>query len=935
MTLKTNFPSLTIPRPFMLPILTAIFSFCSFTLFAQTGGLSGVLTDASSGETLPGANIYMENTGIGTVTDLEGEYRLMNVPVGTHEVTFSYIGYETQIHEVEITENVDYKLNVQIGLDAVGLEEVVVTMQMLGQAKAINQQLNSDALVNVVSSDKMKELPDVNAAEAIGRLPGISVQRTGGEASKVVVRGLSPKLTAITINGVRIASTSGTDRSVNLSMIAPELLSSIEVYKSPTADMDGDAVGGIVNLGIAKAPMKPNASIRVSGGFSGLDKEFGNYKGSVDLSKRFLENKLGVYLKANYENMNRSSENISNTYLTDEGVDGDWPITSSNFTYNNRIINRIGSSFGADYQYGSGEIQAQGFYSLRKTDLRVNNDQLTDGTQLDHNPRHSKSDLSVFQGMLIGKQKLSFLEMDWTLAASQTNNDNYYDVEYTINELGGQEIVDKVFTTAEKFDQRTYDYSNAYLRTYEFNPDQTLQKNYTAALNFKSDFNLRGKLSGFVKFGGKYRSDDRTRSVDHLRVWRYYLGDEWNDEAVLNMLPDETVVGSTSGRKIMMENFAPGFELVDIWNGAYQMGPKMDDDYIDLFHERNHNVALANPNRTTPYLGYEVNETVAAGYFMMKLNYANWLSIIPGVRYEHSDNTYSGTYSSLSNDGTGSRKDTTTYQNYGELLPSLHVKVKPLDWFDVRLSAVKTISRPDYNMVTPRARIDLTNARLYRGNPDLKHLEAWNYDATLSFFSNKLGLFTIGGFYKKFDNYFNETDRVMGEEEARSAGLPVLVWEVREDYINFDDSKVYGIEVDMQTNVSSLRAPFNGIVLSANVSRLWSQTFQPLYEKVTVYDPGTRTWIVDVEQSYYKFDTTSLPDQTEWIMNFTIGYDFKGFSARISMIYQSRYLTGLGSSGEQVKTLSITGIRMTSSGLMPAFPKRSGIISRSWPILPT
>jgi TonB-dependent receptor len=368
------------------------------------------------------------------------------------------------------------------------------------------------------------------------------------------------------------------------------------------------------------------------------------------------------------------------------------------------------------------------------------------------------------------------------------------------------------------------------------------------------------------------------------------------------MLPDETIIGGTQ-RFIMMENFTPGYEMEGFWNDQYLTGPRFDMDYVDKFHERNKHVALANPNLTTPYEEYDLTETIAAGYVMMKLNYGKWLSIIPGVRYEHSDNTYSGTMSSLSNDGTGAKWDTTTYQNYGELLPSIHVKVKPLDWFDMRFSAVKTLSRPDYNMVTPRARIDVTNAALYRGNPDLKHLEAWNYDATFSFFSNKLGLFTIGGFYKHFDNYFSETDRVMGEDEARAAGLPVMVYEVKEDYINFDDSKVYGIEVDMQTNFSYLRAPFNGIVLSANVSRLWSQTFQPLYEKITVYDPGTRTWIVDVEQSYYKYDTTSLPDQTEWIANFTIGYDFKGFSARFSMIYQSSYLRGLGSSGEAGKNI--------------------------------
>lgn len=223
-----------------------------FSLNAQSGEVSGVLSDGTSGELLPGANIYIEGIGMGTVTNLAGEYKLMNIPEGTHTVSFSYIGYVEQKKDITIQGGESVKLDILMAYDAVNLEEVVVTTQLLGQARAMNRQLNSDAMVNVVSSDKIKELPDVNAAEAIGRLPGISVQRVGGEANKVVVRGLSPKLTAVTINGIRVPSTSGTDRSVNLSMIAPELLSSIEVFKSPTADMDGDAIGGIVNLGVMK-----------------------------------------------------------------------------------------------------------------------------------------------------------------------------------------------------------------------------------------------------------------------------------------------------------------------------------------------------------------------------------------------------------------------------------------------------------------------------------------------------------------------------------------------------------------------------------------------------------------------------------------------------------------------------------------------------------
>ena len=871
--------------------------FLTSSLLAQTGGLSGEVRDASTGETLPGANIYLVGSGIGTVTNNEGEYNLLNVPQGTHEVYISYVGYTPQTHEVEVSRGSVAVLDVNLEYDAVGLEEVVVTVQLLGQARAVNQQLNSDALVSVVSSDKIKELPDVNAAEAIGRLPGISVQRTGGEANKVVVRGLSPKLTAVTINGVRVPSTSGTDRSVDLSMVSPELLSSIEVFKSPTADMDGDAIGGIVNLGVMKAPLKPVATVQANAGFSGLDNSFGNYKGSVDLSRRFFGNKLGLLLKANYERMNRSSENISIGYNNDPGADGPWPVTSTTFTDNVRLIDRVGATLGLDYDYGSGEVIGQLFYSLRKSDLKINSNALGD-SYVDHLPRHSKTNLSVLQGMINGKQRLSFMEIDYVLASSNSLSDNYYDIEVLINEYGGIDAQGDVFSAKEKLDQRTHRYDNAWLRETNWSPEDTRQQNYTAAINFKIDYNLPGRLSGFLKFGGKYRYDERVRNIDYYRIFQYYLNDNENDEAVANMLPLETVVGGTTGRKIMMENFMLDNESLDIWGGEYIVSPLMDMDYLDLWYERQAGTLSRYPDVTQPYNEYEVVESVSAGYLMTKINYGSWFTFIPGVRYEYSDNQYLGYISSLAMDGSGTLRDTTTFRNYGVLLPSFHMKIQPLSWFDLRLSAVKTLSRPDYDMITPRARIDLTNGRLFRGNPDLKHAEAWNYDAMLSFFSNKLGLFTVGGFYKHFNDYFNETDRVMSAEEARANGYPVAVYDVNEDYINFDDSEVYGFEIDLQTNLSYLPSPFNGIVLNANVSRLWSKTFVPLYFKVTKYDPALRRNVVDIENSYYEYKETTLPDQTEWISNLTIGYDFKGFSARISLIYQSAYLRGLSSAGE-------------------------------------
>lgn len=238
--------------------------------------------------------------------------------------------------------------------------KVVVSAQRLGQNAAINQRLNSDALVNVVSRDAIRELPDINAAEAIGRLPGISLTRSGGEGSKVILRGLDPKFAAVSINGVKQPGTdlaSGADRSVDLSNISPEMLSGIEIFKSPTADMDGDAIAGVVNLVISKAPDLPKNQFRLYGGYNNLNSTFKDFKGSWDFSRRFMDKKLGVMAQANYDQKDRSAQGITRSYHTpDNNKPEELFINSVTLINREQITKRYGVSAFLDYQFENAGI---------------------------------------------------------------------------------------------------------------------------------------------------------------------------------------------------------------------------------------------------------------------------------------------------------------------------------------------------------------------------------------------------------------------------------------------------------------------------------------------------------------------------------------------------------------------------------------------------
>lgn len=904
------------------------FMFLLISISAQNSELFGILRDQSTKETLPGATILIQGTSYATISDIEGKYRIRNIKNGQYNVIASYIGFKSQSSSILFADGEEKELNIELSIDAISIGEVEISAQLLGQKKAINQQLNADALVNVVSSDKIEELPDVNAAEAIGRLPGISVSRSGGEANKVTIRGLSPKLTNITVNGVRIAPTSNSvtsaDRSVDLSTISSDLLSTIEVYKAPTADMDGDAIGGTVNLGVAKAPDRDLLKIKAQSGYNAFVDELSNYKGTIDYGKRFFDKQLGILAQGTYEKTNRTSQTISNSYNMDYvETDERWPLTSVRIQEDLRIINRIGGSLTLDYDYKTGSVAAQGFYTQKDGETKTNHERIYYGSEVRHYPRYTQSKLQTSQGILSGEQRLGPITANWTLAHSSTLNDNYYDVELYLQELGGSVGSNQTsYEVEDLINSRTYNYGKGHLAQYVVEPENSSHKNTTAALDLEHKFNWGDKISFLLKGGGKYSSDTRMSDHDYMYNPSYYLKQQAYNDAI--QLWSEAGHGDlliNNDGLIAMENFYTPNSGTAIWQNTYELAPYITSDALKEWNKAEESTLYK--NMAEDFRKYDLVEKVYAGYIMMKFKYSDWLTFIPGLRYEQSDNNYNGYYSSIVQNtvgGTGVVEsgevmDTSSTQNYGVYLPSFHLKIKPTNWFDLRLSAVKTLARPDYTMVVPKTRVNTKEDLIWRGNPNLKHAEAWGYDATASFFSNSLGLFSIGVFYKQFDNYFARIDGYdISATEAMALGFAEKGYHIEENYQNFDGSEVYGFEIDLQTNLSFLPAPYNGIVVGANLTRLWSKTYVPKYDPVSVERVG-RTYVYTYDTTGYMYESV-LPDQVEIAGNLMLGYDQGGFSCRVSLVAQSASLRSLGTETlnvDKFKNYSDSYVRLDAS----------------------
>jgi hypothetical protein len=148
------------------------------------GIIKGTVTDSLTGKPLPGANIFLSETSLGAASNLEGEYRILMIPSDRYELIVSFIGYQKKTVSVNVQPNATIIVDIKLNYETLTGETIVVTAQAVGQLAAINQQLSSRIITNIVSKARIEELPDANAAESVGRLPGVSIIRDAGEGTK-------------------------------------------------------------------------------------------------------------------------------------------------------------------------------------------------------------------------------------------------------------------------------------------------------------------------------------------------------------------------------------------------------------------------------------------------------------------------------------------------------------------------------------------------------------------------------------------------------------------------------------------------------------------------------------------------------------------------------------------------------------------------------
>lgn len=888
--------------------------------------VSGVVVDASSGSVLPGANVYLVDTGLGSATNLEGEYTITNVPPGVYTIKFKYIGYQEFQKDIRVQYGQPLTVNAELSFAALEGDVVTVTAQAQGQMAAINQQLASSTIKNVVAADRIQEIPDVNAAESVGRLPGISIVRSGGEGQKVSIRGMSPKYNVMMVNGVRMQSTDRDDRSVDLNMISSNMLSGIEVTKALTADMDADAVGGTVNLRLKGADPGWHGKFMMQGGYGSIQNNYDNYKISGSLSNRFFKDMLGVVVTANMERVDRSSDILSANYNINEESDKDelgyskldlGEVTLRDVATKRK---RPGAGLILDYQLPAGKLLYHGFISrLSEHQLAMSNALPVDQELLSAYVIERDINNTVMSQALQGEYRIGQMDLDFSLHQSISKQDRPGDLQLNVGTGHGLSI-DSDLMIEEAYNATPNEYlssvtvNNNKLAVNEmFNMKRdVVESERMAQGNLSIPYKFNNKLTGNIKFGFKYGVTERENDETHYVV-AFESGS--NGYEFMQMLPElwpELGVDASDWEEYFKAthfedpdydegNYLSGKEAVDglFWTGSFDKLRHLDNlaENQDIYVMD----GLASTSRR-----FDMTETLTAFYISTELNIGRRITLQPGVRYE----SFKTDYLAYKGIQTGWRvwdyfsEPVTSTRKKEHWFPQIHLRVKPFDWFDIRLASTRSLIRPDYRAYSPYSYYAGASSEpsLQIGNININPSISENLDLYCSVYNNSIGLFTVGVFYKEIDNIitplrFHTSDNEDIDNQYELGGVNTIV----NTWVNVDDKPtiVRGFELDWQTNFWYLPSVFKGLVLNVNYTKLFSETVYPYdvfyKDPNNIFAPG-----VFVDSSR----TARMPHQPDDVLNMTLGYDIGGFSARLSFLYQGDML---GTSGSDAVAGNIRG----------------------------
>ncbi len=862
-----------------------IYLFIVFGALAQNGSgiVSGKIIDREGNLSLPGATVTLDGGHRYTISNQIGYYEFLNVPKGTYQVTVQYLGFEPHSLEATVEVGKNTKLDFIMSSDLESLDEVVLTGQSLrGQAKALNQQKNNQNITNVISSDQVGRFSDANVGDALKRVPGITVQNDQGEARSLIIRGLAPELNSVTLNGDRIPSAEGENRNVQMDLIPSDMISTIEVNKTLTPDMDADAIGGSVNLVTRASPNGERISTTLAGGYSPI-REKGNYTTGLVYGNRFLDNKLGAVFSASYNNNSFGSDNIEAEWK--EGKNGQVFIGEKDIRKYD--VQRIRRSFALalDYNIDSNNTlflnsmynwrdDRENRYRVRYRKIKPiydDHDNIT-GFSGDirretkggiDNSRNKNTRLEEqrVQNYSVGGQHLinSKLDLDWQVnyatASEDRPNERYLSFESKNLDLN-QDLSDMNFPLVNA--------SGDALDTFEMNKlsenhNFTEEKEVGAKVNIRIPFSIVEDQKGRIRTGLRLRIKEKKR--DNV----FY---EYDPLTPFGTLADVPLNYYGNENWQAGPNDIPGFFADNSYLG------NLDLTNTDLFDG-----AL----KPSEYLSknYKAKEQISAAYIRWDQDINDKFSIITGVRIEHTNSDYTGNYVKEEEELVGEISNTNSYT---DILPSFAIKYDIQNDLILRAALSTALARPNYYSLAPYVNVNTEDTEISAGNPDLDATNATNFDVMAEKYFKSVGILSGGMFYKKMKNFIYNAGDSQYTQEKFAADFPNQsnpitngeAWDFVQSK-NGDNVDVYGFEVALQRQLDFI--PIN---FFKSLGVYVNYTFTKSKTKGITNEDGEEREGID------------LPGTAPHMFNASLSWENDKFSIRVSTNYSSDYIDELG-----------------------------------------
>jgi TonB-dependent receptor len=828
----------------------SIFLFLAFPLKATI--FRGHILDANNKEPLVGASIVdKQNNIIHDLAGLDGSFVLKNIGLGKHIFIVQYVGYAPQEKEIDISKENDYiNLNILLEpkLTALDQVEIVAHQDKESNQYARAEEKKADNVLNVLSAQTIQILPDISTASILQRMSGVSTERTStGEARYAVIRGMDRRYNYTLVNGIKIPSPDNNYRYVPMDMFPADLLERLEVIKALTPSMEGDAIGGAMNLIMKDAPDSLTINANVGSGFSELLAQRGyqnfdknvvsnkspsdihgedyqatpndftyknfNYKTQqlplneifgLSIGNRFLKGrKFGVMVAISYQNLFNGS---NDTWFrpSNQPQPGNVPTFEDIYTrtYNTQNT-RYGLHSKVDYNFNKNNKIS--FYNLymemnevenRKsidTSLSIGrNGQGTGNTYLMH--RSKINNQSIYNSTLQGEHTfLRDFKLNWSGVYSLAKSISPDWSEYQTVQQVGYDINHNQISTPPVLNIPFY-------RIWTRNSDNDL----AGYLNLSYYKKILGQ-DVTIAAGGLYR--DKSRD-NHYNEW--------------DLVPKT----STLGLPVVYDgNLTPD---KFVFNG----------------------VTAAQGNPINP-LTYTASEKILAYYVQATVLLFDKLSVLGGVRIENTDQGWKTAQDPKISYGA--------FGNviYQDVLPSLHLKYMINNKQNLRLSYFSAINRPGFFEYVPY-KIPGDNFDL-SGNPQLLHTTSENYDLRYEYFPESFDQILIGAFYKNINNPIETAVAFTGT--SGSALKP----------FNFGNAQNYGLEL-------ALTKYWGQIGLSGNYTYTNSQitTSKLFYNASYIAEQTTQT--------------RPLQGQSKNIGNISVLYKNQknGIDAQVALVYTGK-----------------------------------------------